>query len=112
MSENKSVSYEEKVKKDIMEKLKQVIDPEMNMDLVSLGLIYNIKVEEKEKKAIIDMTFTTPTCPLGDMILEDVKFVLSQIKDLESIDINVVFDTPWSPERMSEEAKEKLGFLF
>ena len=88
------------------------MDPELNVDIVSLGLIYKIDIDLKNKKAIIEMTLTTPTCPLADLILDDVKFALSKIKSLESIDVNLTFDPPWTPERMSPEAKEKLGFIF
>lgn len=95
-------------KDQIIEKLSQVMDPELGISIVDLGLIYDIKVEGN--KAFIRMTFTTPACPMINEMLNDVKEKLDKIEDAD-IEVTVVFDPLWSPERMSEKAKMKLGLI-
>jgi len=101
-------------KKEIEEKLSKVMDPELGLNIVEMGLIYSIDIKRKQKgkmqKVFIKMTFTTPACPLMNEILEQIKNELDAFKDLD-IELNVAFDPPWSPERMSKKAKLRLGFL-
>lgn len=101
-------------KKDIMEKLEKVMDPELGINIVDLGLIYEVDVKEKKagepQKAYIRMTFTTPACPLLNFILEDVKKRLDELEDMD-IEVKVVFEPLWTPDRMSEKAKIKLGMI-
>ncbi len=97
--------------KEVMDKLKKVMDPELGISIVDLGLIY--KVEYKGKKDekdqfYIEMTFTTPACPMVNYMLDDLKNKLDEIKDVD-FEINVVFDPPWTPDRVSKEARKKLG---
>lgn len=92
--------------KEIYDKLREVIDPELGVNIVDLGLIYEVKAHGK--KAQIKMTFTTPACPLINFMLAQVEQKLNEIKDAD-IEVNVVFDPPWSPEKMSKEAKIRLG---
>jgi metal-sulfur cluster biosynthetic enzyme len=95
-------------KKTIKNKLKQVLDPELGISIVDLGLIYEIKIE-KEKVKIV-MTLTTIGCPLFSLIEEEVK---NRLKELglkeEEIKLELTFDPPWTIERMSKEAKAMLG---
>jgi len=95
-------------KKTIKNKLKQVLDPELGISIVDLGLIYEIKIE-KEKVKIV-MTLTTIGCPLFSLIEEEVK---NRLKELglkeEEIELELTFDPPWTIERMSKEAKAMLG---
>jgi metal-sulfur cluster biosynthetic enzyme len=109
---NKSFELQDQSNKElkerIIEKLKQVKDPEFSVDIVNLGLIYDIKIEGN--KAFIKMTLTTPTCPFAANILRDTQKVLSEINELDEIFVEVVFDPPWSADMMSEEAKLMLGF--
>ena len=98
-------------KEDVMNKLNEVIDPELGISIVELGLIY--KVENKGKKDdkdqfYVEMTFTTPACPLVNYILDDIKKKLEEFKDAD-FDVNVVFEPKWTPEKMSKKAREKLG---
>jgi metal-sulfur cluster biosynthetic enzyme len=101
-------------KKDVLDKLGQVTDPELGMNIVDLGLIYDIDIKKRKKgelqKVFIKMTFTTPACPLINEILNEVKARLDEFKELD-IELSVVFDPPWTPERMSQRAKMKLGML-
>jgi metal-sulfur cluster biosynthetic enzyme len=95
-------------KKTIKNKLKQVLDPELGISIVDLGLIYEIKIE-KEKVKIV-MTLTTIGCPLFSLIEEEVK---NRLKELglkeEEIELELTFDPPWTIERMSKEARAMLG---
>jgi metal-sulfur cluster biosynthetic enzyme len=94
--------------KDItLKKLEEVMDPELFISIVDLGLIYEVKV----KKGIVDiiMTLTTLGCPLFAVIDRDIKEKLADIKDIKEIGITLVFDPPWSMERLSEKAKAIMG---
>ncbi len=99
-----------KIKGDIIKALKTVYDPEIPVNIYDLGLIYNIDIDE-QKNVCIDMTFTAPTCPLADFIVEDVRQKVEMIEDIRSAQINLVFEPEWNQDRMSEEAKLELGLL-
>ena len=94
----------------IRQALAKVIDPELQIDIVSLGLIYNVKVDGG-KKVIIRMTLTTPGCPLAPVIDEMVRDALfGLVEDTEQdVIIDLTFDPPWIPEMMTEEARLELG---
>lgn len=92
----------------VLELLKNVMDPEIEVNIVDLGLIYEL-VYDGEKKIDIKMTFSTPSCPLGDSIVNNVKEVIRQkYPDIET-EIEIVFDPPWSAEMISEEGRQMLG---
>lgn len=93
----------------IRKKLEEVLDPELNISIVDLGLVYNVKVEKANKVTIL-MTLTTIGCPLISMIETDIKTKLSDLglKD-NSVIIDLTFDPPWSMDKMSEKAKAMLG---
>ena len=93
-----------------VEMLKTVYDPEIPVDVYSLGLIYRIEVDD-DFNLHIDMTLTAPNCPAADFIVEDIRMKLESIPDVKSVDINIVFEPEWNKEMMSEEAKLELGFL-
>lgn len=78
------------------------------MDLWSLGLIYDIQIEEPN--VIITMSLTTPGCGMAQQMAEDIKSKVTSLKGVEETTVDVTFDPPWNPEMMSDEAKEKLGF--
>lgn len=97
----------------VWEALKQVRDPEVGIDVVNLGLIYEILVTEQQDKTNIHvkMTMTSPACPSGPEMVRDVKDVLKQLSDeVGEVTVEVVMSPPWTPDRMSEEAREELGF--
>jgi metal-sulfur cluster biosynthetic enzyme len=95
-------------KEDILETLRQVVDPELHMNIVDLGLVYG--VEQKQDLIEVDLTLTSPGCPYGPYILHGVKQSLITMKDIRNAEVNVVWDPPWGPDRMTEEAKLELGF--
>lgn len=92
----------------ILEKLKAVIDPEIGINIVDLGLIYNLDFDEK--KIVVTMTLTTPGCPMHNSITKWVKEALSQIANVE-VSVNLVWQPPWTPDDMSDAAKKQLGRL-
>jgi len=99
-----------KLEEEIIKALKTVYDPEIPVNIYDLGLIYKIDVDE-QKNVHIDMTFTAPSCPLADFILEDVRQKVESIDDVRSTLINLVFEPEWNKDMMTEEAKFELGML-
>jgi FeS assembly SUF system protein len=93
---------------EVMAVLRQCYDPEIPINIVDLGLIYNVEIGDK--RVDVDMTLTAPGCPMHALIARDVKQKLGTIPDVEEINVKVVWDPPWTPDRMSDEAKKKLGF--
>jgi metal-sulfur cluster biosynthetic enzyme len=96
---------------EIMSALRAVYDPELGISIVDLGLVYGVNPIEEEKKVIVDMTLTTPACPLGPMIKTQAHAVLTSNFDaIRDVDINLVWTPRWDPRTMaSEEAKAELG---
>lgn len=86
--------------------LKNVIDPELGLNIIDLGLIYDLDIVED--KAYVLMTFTTMGCPLSDSMIHGVYEALSPL-NLANIKVEVTYDPPWSPERMTREGKQQLG---
>ena len=95
--------------------LKNVVDPEIGLDVVNLGLVYRIDILDDGKTVDIDMTLTTPACPAGPQILEQARrevMALKEVyKELENVKINLVWTPFWNPSMMSEEAREELGYF-
>lgn len=89
---------------EIVEALKQVIDPELYIDVYTLGLIYNIDIDEPD--AHIKMTFTSMACPAGPQLAEEVRSRAAEVEGIENVKVEIVFDPPWAP---SEELKAMLG---
>lgn len=92
----------------VSNELKNVYDPELNINVVDLGLIYSIK-QISERIIEIDMTLTTPGCPLHDSITSGVKHCVEQMEEVDQVFVNVVWNPPWSPDKMTEEGKRLLG---
>ena len=93
---------------DVMEALENVIDPELGLDFVALGLVYEVEVEGADVH--ITFTLTSPGCPIGPQVTEEMKQFVSEVDRVEKVFPKMVFSPPWSPERMSEDAKFALGF--
>jgi len=90
--------------------LKGVIDPELGVNIVDLGLVYRIDIDDDGEVQMF-MTLTSPGCPAGPQIRNDVKNALSELEGIEGVKVNFVFNPPWSPEMMSETAKDELGIM-
>ena len=93
---------------DVENALTNVIDPELGLDFVELGLIYGIEVDAGDVE--VTFTLTTPACPIGPQVSEQIVEFVSEVDGVESVTPNMVFSPPWTPERMSEDAKFALGF--
>lgn len=95
--------------------LRNVYDPEIGLNIVDLGLVYDVTVDEAGKQVKVDMTLTTPACPAGPMIIENAQKEILSLRDvhpqLEDAKINLVWTPFWNPSLMSEEAKEELGYF-
>ena len=94
----------------IIERLKDVYDPEIPVNIYDLGLIYNIDIVEDNKANII-MTLTAPGCPVADVLVEDVHQSAIAVDGIDACDVDLVFDPPWDKSMMSEEARLELGFF-
>ena len=91
----------------VLDVLRHVIDPELGIDVVALGLIYRVEVDETA--VAIDMTLTVPGCPMHATITEDVRRTVRSLFWVREVDVTLTFDPPWGPERLSPEARERLG---
>jgi metal-sulfur cluster biosynthetic enzyme len=93
---------------DVYEALEEVIDPELGLDFVSLGLVYDVEIENSDVH--ITFTLTYPGCPIGPSISEQMREFVGELEGVNGVHPKMVFDPPWSPEMMSEDAKFALGF--
>lgn len=94
---------------DVREALKEVYDPELGINIVDLGLIYDVTVEGG--KADITATLTSPGCPLGPEIVSNVRRALSRFDDVDDVQMHIVFSPPWHPSMMTDDAKDELGYF-
>lgn len=106
-----SMTSEEKLKLEerIVDVLKTVYDPEIPVNIYDLGMIYKIDVKD-DGSVDVDMTFTAPSCPAADFILEDVRTKIESVEGVKQANVNLVFEPAWDQSMMSEEAREELGF--
>jgi metal-sulfur cluster biosynthetic enzyme len=93
---------------DVTEALRDVIDPELGLDFVELGLIYDVEVEGP--KVNVTFTLTSPGCPIGPQVTEQIEEFVGELGGVEEVATTMVFSPPWTPEKMSEDAKFALGF--
>lgn len=105
------MTQEEKtqIEERIVDVLKTVYDPEIPVDIWNLGMIYKIDVKD-DGTVDMDMTFTAPSCPAADFILEDVRTKVEGVKGVKSANVNLVFEPAWDQSMMSDEARTELGF--
>ena len=96
--------------KKIMQKLDSVIDPELNLPITEMGLVYGAEYIDEENIKIT-MTLTTIGCPLYDVIKEKIIEVLKEDKKIKNVEVKLTFDPPWNPEMMTDSAKMEIGFL-
>jgi metal-sulfur cluster biosynthetic enzyme len=97
----------EVTEKTVEKALKGVKDPELNLDLVVLGLVYDIEIDEADVKATISLT--SPMCPVADQIVEDARQAIAGVEGVESAEVQLTFDPPWTPERISPLIRASLG---
>jgi metal-sulfur cluster biosynthetic enzyme len=94
---------------EIREALKQVYDPELNINVVDLGLVYGTELDD-EGNVHVTMTLTSPGCPIGPMVGEMVQDALAPLEGIKQVDVDIVWSPPWRPEMMTEDAKLELGY--
>src|ERR1700753_3328891 len=93
---------------DVYEALEEVIDPELGLDFVSLGLVYDVAIEQED--VYVTFTLTTPACPIGPQVSEQMREVVGDLPGVPAVHPKMVFAPAWSPEMMTEDAKFALGF--
>lgn len=106
---------DKEIEQAVWSQLKTVYDPEIPIDIVNLGLVYDCHVLEGDspatRKASIRMTLTAPGCGMGDVLVEDVKTKVRQVSKVKDVEVELTFDPPWTREMMSEEAQLTAGFM-
>ncbi len=106
----KEASLEMTLEESVIEALRQIYDPEIPVNIYDLGLIYKVEVDA-DKKVLITMTLTTPHCPVAESMPQEVELRASYVEGIQDAEVLLVWDPPWDPSKMSEEAKLELGFL-
>lgn len=106
MQSNKQIE----IKQQVMDNLSKVVDPEIGLNIVDLGLIYDVNVDVSND-VDIKMTLTAPNCPYGDIILKDVEVACRAIGEIGIVSINLTFTPPWNPDKVSDAAKYFLGIM-
>jgi metal-sulfur cluster biosynthetic enzyme len=95
-------------KEQVLEILRTVEDPELGMDIVDLGLLYEVEVEDSTAKIVYSLT--SMGCPAGPLIAQDIDSAARQVEGIEEVELELTFDPPWTPDKMSDDAKFILGF--
>lgn len=93
----------------VISALKTVLDPELNVNIVDLGLIYTVQIRDSEVD--VEMTLTTPACPAGPEILRNAVAAIETVAGVQKANVKLVMSPPWSPDRMTEEARDELGMF-
>jgi len=93
---------------EVFEVLRQVEDPELGMDIVDLGLLYEVEVDDSTAR--VTYSLTSMGCPAGPLIAQDIDGAVRQVEGIENVELELTFDPPWTPDRMSDDAKFILGF--
>lgn len=100
------------IEAQVWQALETIFDPEIPINLVSLGLIYQVAIDQSSKTVTIQMTLTAPGCGMGPVLVGDVEYRVAMVPNVEQVKVDLVFDPPWSRERMSEEALLEAGLFF
>lgn len=95
---------------EILEALKEVYDPEIGVNIVDLGLVYGVDWDEKRGQVHVDLTLTSPGCPLGPQIIRDIRWALGEFEDVLQAEVDLVWTPLWHPSMMSDDAKDELGY--
>jgi probable FeS assembly SUF system protein SufT len=103
---------EQIVEEQVWQALGTVFDPEIPVDLVNLGLIYNVKVDQGAKQVDIQMTLTAPACGMGPVLVGDVEYRVRKVPNVKTVKVELVFDPPWQRHMMSDEAQLQTGMFY
>ena len=96
---------------DVTEALKNVYDPEIGINIVDLGLVYDAEIDDAAHRVDVKMSLTSMGCPAGPMIVEQVQEAVGEIEGVDDVAVEIVWSPPWNPQMMSEDAKLELGFM-
>jgi len=95
---------------EVVESLREVNDPEIGVNIVDLGLVYGLDWDERKGRVHVDLTLTSPGCPLGPEIIRDIKRVLGELEEVIQVEVDLVWSPLWHPSMMSDDAKDELGY--
>lgn len=93
----------------VIGRLRKLIDPELGVNVVDLGLIYDVQIDTCARELRVDMTLTTPGCPLSDYMVQGATNLLMDVPGFDQIDVRLVWDPPWTPDRMTEEGRRQVN---
>jgi len=115
--EKQELSFDTVIGDDIQEDqvwyaLKTVFDPEIPVDIVNLGLVYSVDINQETQNILVNMTLTAPGCGMGPVLVGDVEYRLAQVPNVKSVTVELVFDPPWNRDMLSEEAQLATGLFF
>lgn len=96
---------------EVMDALHECYDPEIPVNIVDLGLVYNVDIDNETGQVDITMTLTALGCPMAGEVIDEVQTRVSEVENVTSCKVNMTFDPPWSPDRMTEDAKWELGMI-
>lgn len=102
------IQMDQDMKDSMLSALENVIDPELGIDIVNLGLVYDVDLDD-EGLATVTMTLTSMGCPMGPVIVDQVNTAMSELPEVKSTNVNIVWNPPWSKDKMSRYAKMALG---
>lgn len=96
---------------EVMDALRECYDPEIPVNIVDLGLIYNVDLQQEAGHVNVLMTLTALGCPMAGEVIDEVQMRVGQVENVKSVKVEMTFDPPWSPDRMTEDAKWELGMI-
>jgi FeS assembly SUF system protein len=96
---------------EVMDALRECYDPEIPVNIVDLGLIYNVEINNEESNVSVLMTLTALGCPMAGEVIDEVQMRVTEVENVKSCKVDMTFDPPWSPDRMTEDAKWELGMV-
>jgi FeS assembly SUF system protein len=96
---------------EVMDALHECYDPEIPVNIVDLGLVYNVDINDESGLVEITMTLTAMGCPMAGEVIDEIEMRVGQVENVQSCKVNMTFDPPWSPDKMTEDAKWELGMV-
>jgi FeS assembly SUF system protein len=96
---------------EVMDALRECYDPEIPVNIVDLGLVYGVEADDETGNVHVTMTLTALGCPLANEVVEEIEMRVGQVENVKSCKVDLTFDPPWSPDRMTEDAKWELGMI-
>lgn len=96
---------------EVMDALRECYDPEIPVNVVDLGLIYDVAINNEASDVVVTMTLTAMGCPMAGEVISEVEMRVEEVENVKECKVNMTFDPPWSPDRMTEDAKWELGMI-